>query len=284
MLNKFLLSGLLFTSSLALMSAANAGFEDDGNTLRISVRKLKSGSKNGEISVQGTKCSVVNLTPAFFNLIGELGEKEKLVASKREGVFYFSRIIDGGFEMKKNLETQQLEPDYDKPLPGITIFDLAVKPLSGKTTVDSKSETVAPITTALSTMKLEEKKEEKKSSVSSSVTVSQVDMVEFGGYSGKDLVLTGEQLERGLQTGKLVTNYGTFSVAQAPHSYTSFSMLYDKSRKFTGSESNGTFSFSHMEGGGPTLKQNLETQQWEYDYNNMMPSTQVFSLIVKKID
>jgi len=288
MLNKLALGGLLLTSSLALTSAAVAGFEDNGDTLKISVRKLQSGSKYGEIFVQGKKCTVSNLTPALWSSLQDLQKSDKLTASKNQGSFYFSHTQGGGFETKYNEETKQWEPDFEKPLPGMTIFNLKVTPLSEKPTVETieTNNNVVPLTTTLSSLKLESKEEikEEKPSISSSVTISPVEMVEFD-YSGQNLVLTVEQLEKGFQEGKLVTNHGTFSVAPASqYASNTFTTIWDKKQKLTGYISGGQFYFSHMEGMGYEMKYNEETKQWEPDYTRPMPGVEVFNLVVKKMD
>jgi len=284
MLNKFALGGLLLTSSLALTSAAMAGFEDNGDTLNISVRKLQSGSKYGEIYVQGKKCTVSNLTPALWSSLQDLKKDDKLTASKNQGSFYFSHTQGGGFETKYNEETKQWEPDFEKPLPGMTIFNLKLTPLSEKPTVETieNNTNVVSLTTTLSSLKIDQEIKEEKPSISSSVTISPVELVEFD--YGRNLVLTAEQLEKGFLEGKLVTNHGTFSVAPS-HQYASntFTMIWDKKQKFTGYVSGGQFHFSHMEG-GYEMKYNEETKEWELDYTRPTPGIEIFNLVVKKMD
>jgi|GEM_PF-2677562 len=282
MLNKLALGGLLLTSSLALTSAVTAGFEDDGNTLKVSVRKLKRGSKDGEIFVQGTKCAVSNLTPALWDSLQDLKKDDKLKAFKNQGSFYFS-YTRGGFESRYNEETKQWETDFEKPLPDVTVFNLKVTPLSDKTTVETieANNNVVPLTTTLSSLKLEQKEElkEEKPSVSSSVTISPVEQVEFDD-SGQSLVLTAAQLEKGLKEGKLVTNHGTFSVAPADQNApNSFVKILDKQQKFTGYVSEGQFYFHHSEYGfAMNIKYNDETQTYGYQPDYTKPGEGGFEM------
>lgn len=280
MLSKFLLSGLLFTSSLTFMSVAMAGFEDDGDTLKISVRKLKSGSKNGEIFVEGTKCSVSNLTQPSWGALDGLEKGDKLKAVKKDGSFYFAHIQDAGFPTKYNYSTEQWATGFNNPIKRI-IFDLKVTPLSEKTTVEF-NDNVVPSTTIVSTSKLEQKEEkvENKTPVLSSINLSPVDMVEFDFF--KNLVLTGKLLSKGLQMGKLVTNQGTFSVTNISYM---LPVLYD-SVKFTAYASygsNGEFVLTQVTNSGYEMKLNPQTNQMEYDYTRPIPGKSVV-VKIKKIN
>lgn len=254
-----------------------AGFEDDGDTLKVSVRKLKSGSKYGKIIVQETECSVSNLTPALWSSLRDLKKDDKLKAVKKNGSFYFSLIQDADFPTKYNPSTDKWDTD-SKPLKSI-IFDLKVTPPSTVDDVDSNTGSPLPMTQPLASLKLEEVNE-KAPSVPSSVVATSVETVE---WFGKKLVLTAEQLEKGFQEGKLVTNHGTFSVGSgSPYASNLFCMLRNNHLKFAADESEGQFNFFHMES-GPERKYNPEIKALELDYKNLTPEMEVLNLVVQKI-
>lgn len=248
MVNKFLLSGVLLTSSFAFTFPIHAGFEENGEVLNISVRKLKRAVKKEKISVQGVRCKVQNLTKPNFDLIPKAHKKNKLESRKTDGAFYFN-YLDNALNLK--------------------IIPLQAQ-LPSNTTASHPS-------TMLSTQTLQDLMESK-SSATSSAPIADEERVEF---DGKYLALTAKQLEKAYSIGSLKTNHGTFSVASTfpPQ----FDRLFDKAQKFSASLVNGEFNISYSEEGSPTQKFNVETQQWEEDPDVFPFSERIFELTFHKM-
>ncbi len=314
MLKKTLISGLLLTSSFVALSPVNAGsgFEDEGRTLVLSVKKLKSGYKNEGLIVQGKHLSMKSIgTPNFEN--PSLDKKMKLSASVNlDGDFNFSYTTPGGPGMKYNEETKEWEPDFYSCMPGETLFDLIVSPVSKKPIVGSTVEELStPSSSYFSSPEirisdniiLEKPKEGTSPSVplvSAIIEEAQVpssiphsspvlpavalEIVELDTYGKLGLSLS--QIRKGFEEGVLETNLGKFSITQAPYSGVSpnFDLVYDKDQKFFAYAQDGDFYVSHYISGGFGMKFNEETQMWEEDCTIPGgPAEEVFNLIIKKI-
>jgi hypothetical protein len=311
-LKKTLISGLLLTSSFVALSPVNAGsgFEDEGRTLVLSVKKLKSGYKNEGLIVQGKHLSMKSIgTPNFEN--PSLDKKMKLSASVNlDGDFNFSYTTPGGPGMKYNEETKEWEPDFYSCMPGETLFDLIVSPVSKKPIVGSTVEELStPSSSYFSSPEirisdniiLEKPKEGASPSVplvsaiieeaqvpssmphsSPVLPVVALESVELDTYGGLGLSL--RQLKKGFEAGVLETNLGKFSITQAPYSGSpNFGLVYNDDQKFSAYAHDGIFCFSHYTPGGPSMKFNKETQKWEEDWETPGPTEEVFNLIIKKI-
>ncbi|MEB3702111.1 hypothetical protein Bealeia1_01190 [Candidatus Bealeia paramacronuclearis] len=301
MLNKFLFAGLLATSALTMTSPATAGYDEEKGQLSVSIRKLKYGYMNGEVTLNdGTKLSVTKPSYASEPNFTTLDKDQKLTTPVTSNTAHFVQETPGstiavfqGYVKKYNASTQVLEDDLTQPIyknelmSGTRFFDLDVKIISTKKLSEPKSEVKKIDVNNNSIVQIKEKTqiltisskegvlEEKKPSIETKVSLEKTEKESLPVAQVKmlygSLVIRLEDLKKAAKSGTLKTNLGTMTFAifgpYGDDTASNLNFLFGTMDELylhsvTKTDSQETFRFDYNAGPG---RWNESLKMWEND-------------------